>query len=89
MKSNTPYLNPTRKAIIIALIYFSGSVCSYLYTKHNILQIREIHARAIPWTQQDRVFAITTAAGSWLNVAAMAIVDFKAHYIRYDKPAPW
>lgn len=73
-----------KKGIIIYLI---GFVCSYFYTKYNIMQYRQ--GSEITWTEGDRCFALTISVASWANVGAMAIVNLVAETQKMDEKATW
>jgi hypothetical protein len=58
-----------KKLILVILIYFSGYIVGYNYTKYNIMISQK------EWTKGDRVFAILISSGSWFTVISMGIVD--------------
>jgi len=74
-----------KKTIIVLVIYLSGCVFGYKYTKHNLLSPP---TPIKTWKVSDRNFSIGLSLGSWLTVAAMGIVDL-IQSLNNDTPAKW
>lgn len=73
-----------KKTIIVAIIYLSGCVFGYKYTKHNL----QNSVAKEKWTVGNRNFSIGLSLGSWITVGAMGIVDL-VQSCDNDTPAKW
>lgn len=73
-----------KKRILIVIIYFTGYVFAYKYTKFNF-QRDKINKE---WTKGDRRFSLLLSGGSWLTVASMGIIHGISSFSN-DEKAEW
>ena len=75
-----------KKTILIIILYISGCICAYNYTKFYL--INNNYENKNQWTKRDRFFSLTASLTSWVGVAAIGILWVLRNHAN-DEHAEW